>query len=143
MLSGMCLPYKQQKKICRKQKTVEKQEQAREFAEITTLYDKLSYLLEQKGYARKRRENTSTSFESIKDNNNSARFKCRKETSNLQSTLFMEGRMQQYMVLGTFSSLRCLELIYCSTIEVITSFITIYSRSCRFQFKLEHKECYC
>ena len=43
----------------------------------------MKLLLDQKGYARTRRENTPTTFETINSVNNSTRYKRQKETKNI------------------------------------------------------------
>ena len=58
-------------------------EQEQILADLKKDYNKIQQLLEQKGYARKRRQNTPTTFETINDTTNSTRYKRRNETKNM------------------------------------------------------------
>ena len=60
-----------------------KTEQENELEELTECYKKLSVMLEQKGYSRKRRENTSTTWETINSSKCSARHRRRTESKNI------------------------------------------------------------
>jgi hypothetical protein len=51
--------------------------------EINTQYFKLKALLDQKGYSRARRQNTSTTFATISSTCSSRRYRRRQETSNV------------------------------------------------------------
>lgn len=61
----------------------EKLDEEAELANIRKQYDKFRILLEQKGYARKRRENTETTMESIQSASNSTRYRRRTESQNI------------------------------------------------------------
>ena len=50
---------------------------------IKEQYDKLRSVLEHKGYARKRRENTTTTYKTISDSSSSRRYCRRKESQNI------------------------------------------------------------
>ena len=58
-------------------------EQQKKLDEITSQYEKLKTLLDQKGYSRTRRENTRTTLEHITSRTSSLRFRRRKETKNV------------------------------------------------------------
>ena len=61
----------------------QKELEEKELMEIKSHYEKLRLLLEKKGYARKRRENTATNFELITDGSSSTRYRRQKETKNI------------------------------------------------------------
>ena len=62
---------------------LEKRKKNIELEEIKEQLKKFRLILELKDYARKRRQNTCTTFESISDYNSSRRYRRRKETSDL------------------------------------------------------------
>ena len=64
-------------------KNAEIAEKEKKLQEVTSQYDKLKTLLDQKGYARTRRENTSTTLETITNADSSTRYRRRKETKNV------------------------------------------------------------
>ena len=59
------------------------EEKQKALEEINKKYEKLKVLLEQKGYARTRRQNTSTTYEMINNRNSSTRFRRKEETRNI------------------------------------------------------------
>ena len=61
----------------------EVEEQKKLMAEVQKQYEKLRILLEQKGYCKKRRENSATTFEMINNYNSSTRYRRRRETKNI------------------------------------------------------------
>ena len=62
---------------------IEKENTEKELITIKEQYDKLRSVLEHKGYARKRRENTTTTYETISDSSSSRRYCRRKESQNI------------------------------------------------------------
>ena len=58
-------------------------EQQDKLSDISKQYDRLKTLLEQKPQSRTRRENTSTTFATIKNNNSGTRYRRREETQNV------------------------------------------------------------
>ena len=67
----------------KEQLDVKLHEQEPKLCEITTQYEKLKTLLDQKGYCRTRRQNTSTSLETISSTSSSVRYRRSQETRNL------------------------------------------------------------
>ena len=61
----------------------EMEEKQKALEEINKKYEKLKVLLEQKGYARTRRQNTTTTYEMINNRNSSTRFRCKEVTRNI------------------------------------------------------------
>lgn len=58
-------------------------EQKGELNKVKEQYEKLRVMLEQKGYSRKRRENTETTWENVTSVTSSTRYRRRKETKNI------------------------------------------------------------
>ena len=68
---------------CKEATYQEVEEQKKLMAEVQKQYEKLRILLEQKGYSKKRRENSATTFEMIDNYNSSTRYRRRWETQNI------------------------------------------------------------
>ena len=58
-------------------------ERERKLAELNSQFEKLKTLLDQKGFARTRRQNTATTFETITSNTSTVRFRCKRESQNV------------------------------------------------------------
>lgn len=65
------------------QLTKEMEEKQKALDEINRKYEKLKVLLEQRGYARTRRQNVETTFEMIKNRTSTTRFRRKLETKNI------------------------------------------------------------
>lgn len=78
-------------------------EEEKGMRECKEQYNKLKVLLEQKGYARKRRENKPTDEAMIKDSASSARYRRRIESKNIMEFIH-GGKRVVCMVHGTYSS---------------------------------------
>ena len=65
------------------EKTVQVQQQEEKVSELNEHYNKFKSLLEQKGFSVRRRQNTSTTYEMVRNINSSTRYRRRQETKNV------------------------------------------------------------